>query len=163
MFDQATVKTVDDAWASSPASEARLDATIAGPAPPSYAEPSFPDGCVPDAHIPLSDYVDNSHALRSGVLFSDVPPRPLRPAFLPKRENTRTYFYCVTRGLKVGIVTDPADAMAQTTGVSKAMNLKLSSHSAALEYFNEELAKGNVKMCRPRRPRPQYVCSCVVV
>ncbi|KAF8892747.1 hypothetical protein CPB85DRAFT_1257650 [Mucidula mucida] len=151
MSDKATDKTGDDARASSPASGAQLDS---GPAPPSYTEPSFPNGFVPDAHIPLSGYVDDSHALRSGVLFSVVPTAPLRPAFLPKHKNTCTYFYCVTKGLKVGIVTDLADAMAQTNGVSNAMNLKLSSHSAALEYFNEELAKGNVKICRPRRPRP---------
>ncbi|KAF8877473.1 hypothetical protein CPB85DRAFT_1443592 [Mucidula mucida] len=154
MSDKATDKTGDDVRASSPASGAQLDSATAGPAPPSYTEPSFPDGFVPNAHIPLSGYVDDSHALRSGVLFSVVPTAPLRPAFLPKRENTRTYFYCVTKGLKVGIVTDPADAMAQTNGISNAMNLKLSSHSAALEYFNEELAKGNIKICCPRRPRP---------
>ncbi|KAF8878396.1 hypothetical protein CPB85DRAFT_1259552 [Mucidula mucida] len=172
MSDKATDKTGDDARASSPASGAQLDSATAGPAPPSYTEPSFPNGFVPDAHIPLSGYVDDSHALRSGVLFSVVPTAPLRPAFLPKRENTRTYFYCVTKGLKVvssrirqysSQLCSPillvlpirkADAMAQTNGVSNAMNLKLSSHSAALEYFNKELAKGNVKICRPRRPRP---------
>ncbi len=85
-----------------------MGSATAGPAPPSYTEPLFPDGFVPNAHIPLSGYVNDSHALRSGMLFSVVRTAPLRPAFLPKRKNTCTYFYCVTKGLKVGIVTDPS-------------------------------------------------------
>ncbi|KAF8987300.1 hypothetical protein BDZ89DRAFT_1152658 [Hymenopellis radicata] len=135
--------------------------------PPSYSpasppaqilpSPSFPEGCVYDPRLSRDQYVDDSYTLRSGVLFDTLPSGPLSPAILPKRTTGKTYFYCVTRGLKVGVVTDVTEAVAQTAGVSHAMNFKLSSHSAALEYFNDELAKGNVKLCHPRRHRPLSV------
>ncbi|KAF9018841.1 hypothetical protein BDZ89DRAFT_1044260 [Hymenopellis radicata] len=142
MSDKVTVKTGDDAYASSPASEPQLDS-----------------GFVTDNHLALDAYVDDSHSLRSGVLFDAVPSGPLLPSYLRQRGNTRTYFYCVTRGLKVGIVTDLTDAMAQISGVSNAMNLKVSTHSAALQYFNDELAKGNVKICQLRRPHTSRVLT----
>ena len=61
---------------------------------------------VYDARIPAGDYVDNAEPLRVGVMFESVPTGPLHPALIRKRTTGKTHFYCVLRGLKVGIITD---------------------------------------------------------
>ncbi|KAF9012287.1 hypothetical protein BDZ89DRAFT_1142889 [Hymenopellis radicata] len=173
---KAPVQSGDDAPVSSPASFAAnvspapphgvgQPESSNGVNPPVYTAPrpdNFPAGCVYDALIPFDQYVATDHPLRTGIVFPTVPSGPLRPALIPQTGRSKTKFYCVTRGLKVGIITDPTEATAYTTGVSDSLSVKYGSHSAALEYFNAELAKGGVKICRRRGSRLQWVCTCVI-
>ncbi|KAF9022413.1 hypothetical protein BDZ89DRAFT_1042220 [Hymenopellis radicata] len=95
--------------------------------PPSW----FPPQCVYDPLIPAHDYVDDQYPLRSGVLFSSVPRGPLKPAYLPAApDGSKTFFYCITVGVKVGIVTDASLAAEFTNGVSGGFKKKRHSHSA---------------------------------
>ncbi|KAF8995610.1 hypothetical protein BDZ89DRAFT_1149522 [Hymenopellis radicata] len=130
--------------------------------PPSW----FPPQCVYDPLIPAHDYVDDQYPLRSGVLFSSVPCGPLKPAYLPAApDGSKTFFYCITVGVKVGIVTDASLAAEFTNGVSGGFKKKRHSHSAALQYFNEDLAAGKVNIGKWRKSRRnRLVCgTCVIV
>ncbi|KAF9001834.1 hypothetical protein BDZ89DRAFT_1146589 [Hymenopellis radicata] len=84
----------------------------AAPAPPAW----FPAQCVYDPLIAQDAYVEDDYPLRSGVLYQSVPRGPLKPAYLPAApDGSKTFFYCITVGIKVGIVTDASLAAEYTT------------------------------------------------
>ncbi|KAF8994311.1 hypothetical protein BDZ89DRAFT_1150133 [Hymenopellis radicata] len=134
----------------------------AAPAPPAW----FPAQCVYDPLIAQDAYVEDDYPLRSGVLYQSVPRGPLKPAYLPAApDGSKTFFYCITVGIKVGIVTDASLAAEYTNGVSGGFKKKRHSHSAALQYFNEDLAAGKVTIGKWRKSRrDRLVCAgCILV
>ncbi|KAF9000334.1 hypothetical protein BDZ89DRAFT_1147319 [Hymenopellis radicata] len=171
MSDQKTplvAPTPADAVASAAATSSIGASSVDYSAPPPYpvsAVPaSFPANTVYDPLIDLDAYVDATYPRRSGILFSKVPSGPLKPAYLPANaDGSKTFFYCVTVGLKVGIVTDASIAAEYTNGVSSAFKKKCHSHSAALKYFNEDLANGKVRIGKYRKSSRDRLVWCVIV
>lgn len=83
--------------------------------PPPYRRPAatatppswFPVDCVYDPHLEQQAYACNDDTPRTGVSYAQVPGSPLSAAFLPKHvDGSKTFFYSITVGQRVGIVTD---------------------------------------------------------
>ncbi|KAF9017040.1 hypothetical protein BDZ89DRAFT_1141023 [Hymenopellis radicata] len=160
--------TPADAVASAAATSANGASGDDYTAPPPYlvsgVPASFPPNTVYDPLIPIEAYVDAAYPRRSGILFSKVPSGPLKPAYLAANaDGSKTFFYCITVGLKVGIVTDASIASEYTNGVSSAFKKKCHSHSAALQYFNEDLANGKVHIGKYRKSSRDRLVWCVIV
>ncbi len=131
-------------------------------APPTYAAALTPDGYVFESDIEAHEYVCTDHELRTGRLFDCVPAGPLSPTLISANaDGTGTRFYCVTVGLKVGVITDALvlflrhtltpyshifrnEATACVEGVTGGLRIRKRSQRVALNFFNSELAKGNV-------------------
>ncbi|KAF9006909.1 hypothetical protein BDZ89DRAFT_1144584 [Hymenopellis radicata] len=98
-------------------------ASTAAEAPPPYPRPRIPDGfpvdCIYDSLIPVEEYAGTEVRFRVGVLFTEVQTQSLRPAYIPSNiDGSKVYFYPVTIGLKVGILTDANEASTLTGGVT---------------------------------------------
>ncbi|KAF9007696.1 hypothetical protein BDZ89DRAFT_1144469 [Hymenopellis radicata] len=127
-------------------------------APPTYAAALTPDGYVYDRAIHATEYVPADFQLRTGRLFNHVPSGPLAPTLISANsDGTKTHFYCILVGLQVGVITDANEASACVQGVTGGFHLKKHSQRIALDFFNAELAKGNVRIGHLRKPRSAHL------